>query len=99
MTRADAPLTGAEVLAGSALTCIAGLIAISYLTGRAGLQIAPVSSALAAGAGAVAIGRVLTGQAHWRSVDVCLYLGVVIIVLAYLLRLAWPTLLPLTGCT
>jgi len=95
MTRADAPLTGAEVLAGSALTCIAGLIAISYLTGRAGLEIAPVSSALAAGAGAVAIGRVLTGQAHWRSIDVCLYLGVVITVLAYLLRLAWPTLLPL----
>ncbi len=95
MTRADPRLTGAEVLAASALTWIAGLIAISYLTGRAGLAIAPASSAVAAAAGAVAIGRLLTGQAHWRSVDVCLYVFVVITVLAYLLRLAWPTLLPL----
>lgn len=90
-------LTGAEVIAVSALSLSAAAVLSAYLLYRAGLTIQPLLVlffSLAAG-GVSIVG--LRRRATWNAGELIAFGSVVIVVLAWLLWLARPNLLPIGG--
>jgi hypothetical protein len=86
-------VTGAELLAASATILLAVVIAVSYLGDAAGLGIMPAESAIAGALAATALLLVWGRRVRWAR-DAALWGGVVATVCAFLLWLAWPSLLP-----
>ena len=94
-------LTTAEAVAVSMITVLAAVVAASYLLDRLGVAIAPVPVLLVSLAcGAATLMWRPARPAHDRSkaaLDLVAFAGIVLAVLAALLWLAWPDLLPLGG--
>jgi len=88
------PITGAESLALSLVTLLATIIVVAYLTDRLGLPIAPRACVAAGILGAAIVMGVAGRRAQWDVGDVVLFVVVVVATLAYLLWVAWPSLLP-----
>jgi hypothetical protein len=86
-------VTGAELLAVTATTLLAIVIAVSYLADVIGLGIMPAESAMAATLTAASLFLLLQRRVRWTQ-DAALWTGVVVVVCAVLLWLAWPSLLP-----
>ena len=89
-----ASLTGAEVLAASALSWLASAIIVAYLADRSGRTIAPFAILPLSVAAAGTMTIWLRGGARWQRGDIAAFAAIVAAVLAWLLRLAWPALLP-----
>ena len=90
----SAGLTGAEVLAASALALLAFTIVAAYLVERSGRTIAPLTIlSLSVAAAGTTVGW-FRGRVRWQLGEVAAFAGIVAVVLAWLLWLAWPALLP-----
>jgi len=88
-------LDGAEVVASVALVLLAAPIILAYLLERSGAAISPVAIlALSLGAAATMTGWLSRGV-RWHAGGVVWFVAVVTMMLAWLLWLAWPALLPL----
>jgi hypothetical protein len=97
LARSSAGLTGAEVVAAVAFVLLAAPIGLAYLLERSGAAMSPFVvlplSVGAAGAMGVWLGR----GASWHAGEVVAFVAVAGSVLAWLLWLAWPALLPVGG--
>ena len=89
-----ASLTGAEVLAPSALSLLASAIVVAYLADRSGRTIAPFAILPLSVAAAGTMITWLRAGARWQRAEIAAFAAIVAAVLAWLLRLAWPALLP-----
>jgi hypothetical protein len=89
-----ASLTGAEVLAASALSLLASAIVVAYLADRSGRTIAPFAILPLSVAAAGTMTIWLRGGARWQRGEIAAFAAIVAAVLAWLLKLAWPALLP-----
>jgi hypothetical protein len=90
-------LTGTEVVASSAVALLASIIVFAYVSDLAGLAIAPLATVLASLAAAAALFFWLRKAAIWRASQAAALAGLTGFVLAWLLWLSWPALLPLGG--
>jgi hypothetical protein len=94
-------LTMAETVAVSAITVFVSVVASSYLLDRFGVTIAPVPVLLLSlVCGAATLAWCPAGPAGHQSkatLDLVAFAGIVLAVLAALLWLAWPDLLPIGG--
>ncbi len=91
----SASLTGAEVLAASALALLASTIVAAYLVERSGRTIAPFAILPLSVAATATMGVWFRGHVRWQAGEVAAFAAIVAAVLAWLLWLAWPALLPL----
>lgn len=94
-------LTTAEAVAASVITVLVAVVAASYLLDRLGAAIAPVPVLLVSlGCGAATL-MWRPARPAWRqskaALDLVGFAGIVLAVLAALLWLAWPELLPIGG--
>ena len=92
-----ASLTGAEVLAASALSLLASAIIVAYLVDRSGRAITPFAILPLSVAAAGTMTIWLRGRARWQRGEIAAFAAIVAAVLAWLLRLAWPALLPVSS--
>jgi hypothetical protein len=90
-------LTGAEVIAASAVALLASIIVFAYFTDLLGLTIAPLATSLASLAAAAVLFIWLRRAAIWHASQVTAAIGITGLVLVWLLWLSWPDLLPLGG--
>jgi hypothetical protein len=90
-------LTGAEVIAASAVALLASIIVIAYFTDLMGLTIAPLATSLASLAAAAALSIWLRRAAIWHASQVAAVISTTGFVFVWLLWLSWPDLLPLGG--
>jgi hypothetical protein len=92
----DRPLTLPDALAAAVVTTLAGLIAVAYIWGR----LAPLSPFALLGF-AIATGVIIAVRLSRQTAPAWLeFAGVAavfVVVMAWLLRLAWPALLPTGG--
>jgi hypothetical protein len=88
-------LTGTELVALAATTILAAALTLSYLGDRAGLSVTPVATFAAALVLAALVVIALWRGARRSVLDTTLFLVIVGLVWASLLRLSWPGLLPL----
>lgn len=84
----------AEQIAAAAVTWLAAAVTLSYLADLAGLGVAPLASSVGAAMAAAAVFLLVRRQRHRHVGDLLLWAGVTGATLAYLLWLAWPSLLP-----
>jgi hypothetical protein len=90
-------LTGAEVIAATAVALLASIIVFAYFTDLMGLTIAPLATSLASLAAAAALFIWLRRGAIWHASEAAAAIGITGLVLVWLLWLSWPDLLPLGG--
>ena len=96
-TQPPVGLAGVEVVAVVALLLLAAPIIVAYLVERSGAAMSPaVILPLSVGAAAAMVVWLSRG-ARWHAGEVASFVVVVGLVLAWLLWLAWPALLPLGG--
>ena len=92
--RNPAGLTAAELAAVSAVSLLASIVLLAYLIDLAGWTIRPFAILpLSVAAGGLAFAWSNRG-ARWNAGEVATFAGIVAAVLAWLLWLAWPDLLP-----
>lgn len=89
-------MTSAEVWAAIAVMIPAGVIVLSYVLDAAGLALAPATMLIVAALVAAAAWRLLRPLADPRPVDSAFFGGIVGAMTAWLVWLAWPSLLPLS---
>ena len=99
-SRGDSPqsrmgLDGAEVVATVALILLAAPIILAYLLERSAAVMSPVMILPLSVGAAVAMAVWLSRGAGWAAGEVVSFFVVVASLLAWLLWLAWPALLPL----
>src|SRR5436309_2450584 len=94
-TIVTATLTGAEVLAASALTFFASPIIISYFSDRVFAAISPALVLAASLAATVAMATWLNRRARWHADEAGAVLSLMAIVFAWLLWIARPAFVPL----
>jgi hypothetical protein len=87
-------VTGAELLALTAIAAAAALIVWPYVLDRLGAPLLPSISAMAAGAAAAVVVFAFYDQAKRAPVDMTLFAASFTAMAGYLLWLAWPDLLP-----
>ena len=95
--QSPAGVTGAELIAIFALVLLTAPIVLAYLVERSGAAIAPAVILPLSVASAVAMGAWLWRTARWQVSETVAFALVVASVLAWLLWLAWPALLPVGG--
>jgi hypothetical protein len=90
-------LTGAEILGATAVSWLASIVVFAYFVDWVGLTIAPFQILAGSIAAATALFIWLRHGAQWLAGEIAAFTGVVGLVVAWLLWLTWPDVLPPGG--
>jgi hypothetical protein len=97
-SKSDRPLlTLAEAIAAGVMLFLTSAIVIAYLTDRIGMEVFPTATLVASIAVMLAVLIASLGQADRGGAELAACTGIVLTVMAYVLWLAWPALLPPGG--